>query len=118
MGAETADVTQRRRDAEEARRLSAPGARPSFHASFSTLEAAPMHIFREPRVTVLARQQFTVPPHIKWQSSRRGYVSCTVAADAWTTEYKTVAYVSKPDAPVDTPTKWRVEHGRAGIQKV
>ncbi|HEV7588078.1 MAG TPA: FAD-dependent thymidylate synthase [Longimicrobium sp.] len=27
-----------------------------------------MHIFREPRVAVLARQQFTVPPHIKWQS--------------------------------------------------
>jgi thymidylate synthase (FAD) len=27
-----------------------------------------MHIFREPRVTVIARQQFTVPPHIKWQS--------------------------------------------------
>jgi thymidylate synthase (FAD) len=27
-----------------------------------------MYIFREPRVTVIARQQFMVPPHIKWQS--------------------------------------------------
>lgn len=27
-----------------------------------------MHIFREPRVTVIARQQFTVPPHIRWKS--------------------------------------------------
>ena len=27
-----------------------------------------MHIFREPRVTVIARQQFTVPPHINWKS--------------------------------------------------
>jgi thymidylate synthase ThyX len=27
-----------------------------------------MHIIREPRVTVIARQQFTVPPHIRWQS--------------------------------------------------
>jgi len=54
-------------------------------------------------------------PHIKWQNSRRGYVSCTVDGDAWTAEYRTVAYVSKPGAPVETPTKWRVEHGRPGI---
>jgi thymidylate synthase (FAD) len=27
-----------------------------------------MQIIREPRVTVIARQQFTVPPHIRWQS--------------------------------------------------
>jgi alkaline phosphatase D len=57
-------------------------------------------------------------PHIKWQNSRRGYVTCTVAGDTWNTEYKTVAYVTKPDAPVDTPTKWRLEHGRPGILKV
>ena len=57
-------------------------------------------------------------PHIKWQNSRRGYVSCTVAGDTWNTEYKTVGYVTKPDAPVDTPTKWRLEHGRPGILKV
>jgi len=48
--------------------LSEPGARPSFPATSSTLIDAPMHIFREPRVTVLARQEFTVPSHIKWHS--------------------------------------------------
>jgi alkaline phosphatase D len=57
-------------------------------------------------------------PHIKWQNSRRGYVACTVAGDSWNTEYKTVAFVSKPDAPIDAPTKWRLEHGRPGILKV
>jgi len=57
-------------------------------------------------------------PHIKWQNSRRGYVSCAVTPDAWSAEYRTVAFVSKPDAPVSTPTKWRVEHGRPGVQKV
>ena len=57
-------------------------------------------------------------PHIKWQNSRRGYVSCSVAGDTWNTEYKTVGFVTKPDAPIDTPTKWRLEHGRPGIQKV
>jgi alkaline phosphatase D len=55
-------------------------------------------------------------PHIKWQNSRRGYVSCVVDSNVWTADYKTVSFVSKPDAPVSTPTKWRLEHGKAGIQ--
>ena len=57
-------------------------------------------------------------PHVKWQNSRRGYVSCRVDAKEWTADYKTVAFVSKPGAPLDTPTKWRVEYGRPGIQKL
>jgi alkaline phosphatase D len=54
-------------------------------------------------------------PHMKWQNARRGYVTCSVDGDAWHTEYKTVAYVTKPGAPIDTPAKWRIEHGRPGI---
>ena len=57
-------------------------------------------------------------PHIKWQNSRRGYVSCVVSPDAWNVEYKTVAYISRPGAPLETPTKWRVEHGKPGITKL
>jgi alkaline phosphatase D len=55
-------------------------------------------------------------PHIKWQNARRGYLSCLVTPDAWTTEYRTVPYVSRPDAPIQTPTRWSVAHGRPGIQ--
>ena len=47
-------------------------------------------------------------PHIKWQQNRRGYMRCTVDGDAWTTEFRTVAYVSRPDAPIETPSRWRV----------
>jgi alkaline phosphatase D len=43
---------------------------------------------------------------------------CTVDADAWTTEYRTVAYVTRPDAPIETPTRWRVTRGRAGIERL
>jgi alkaline phosphatase D len=57
-------------------------------------------------------------PHVKWQNSRRGYVSCRVDSNQWTADYKTVAFVTKPGAPIETPTKWRVEHGRPGIQKL
>src|SRR6185503_18629691 len=38
-------------------------------------------------------------------------------AEAWTMEYRTVAYVSRPDAPVETPTRWRVTRGRSGIER-
>jgi len=56
-------------------------------------------------------------PHVKWQQSRRGYMRCTVGADAWTTEYRTVPYVTRPDAPLETPTRWRVTRGRPGIEQ-
>ena len=57
-------------------------------------------------------------PHIKWQNSRRGYVSCTLTAESCTAEYRTVAYVSRPGAPVETPARFKVTHGKAGIEKV
>lgn len=56
-------------------------------------------------------------PHVKWQNNRRGYVSCVVTPDEWRAEYRTVEFVSKPDAPVVTPTKWVVKNGVPGIQR-
>ena len=57
-------------------------------------------------------------PHLKWHSARRGYMVCDVQPEAWTTEYREVAYVTRPGAPVTTPKKFRVEHGRPGITEV
>jgi alkaline phosphatase D len=57
-------------------------------------------------------------PHIKWQQNRRGYMRCTVDADSWTTEFRTVAYVTRPDAPLETATRWRVTRGRPGIAQL
>ena len=54
-------------------------------------------------------------PHLRWHSARRGYVRCDVTADGWTTAYREVPYVSRPGAPLATPTRWRLEHGRPGI---
>jgi alkaline phosphatase D len=56
-------------------------------------------------------------PHVKWQNGRRGYVTCKVTPDTWTAEYRTVEFVTKPDAPVATPTAWHVRNGVAGIEK-
>jgi alkaline phosphatase D len=57
-------------------------------------------------------------PHLKWFENRRGYFKCTVNADSWTTDYRSVAFVEKPDAPVVTSSSWRVTHGKPGITAV
>jgi alkaline phosphatase D len=57
-------------------------------------------------------------PHIRWHSARRGYISCTVTPDAWVAEYRIVPFVSRPDAPVETPKRWRLARGRPGIEGI
>ncbi len=64
------------------------------------------------------RTQLTENPHIKWQQNRRGYYTCRVDEQQWLTDYRTVAYVSKPGAPIETPTKWKLTHGKPGIEKL
>ncbi|MDP9348756.1 MAG: alkaline phosphatase D family protein [Gemmatimonadota bacterium] len=57
-------------------------------------------------------------PHLKWQNARRGYVSCTVTPEAWRAEFRTLPFVTRPDAPVQTASAWQVTHGRPGIERV
>ena len=57
-------------------------------------------------------------PHVQWQQNRRGYISCAVDANSWTAEYRSLAFVSRPGAPLDTPTRWRLTRGRSGIEKM
>ncbi len=57
-------------------------------------------------------------PHIKWSSSRRGYLSCTVTPTTWLSEYRVVPYVSRPGAPVETPKRFQLTHGRPGLEAV
>lgn len=56
-------------------------------------------------------------PHLKWHENRRGYVRCRVDEKVWSADYRSVPFVAKPDAPVVTSSSWRVEHGKAGIQR-
>src|SRR3712207_1557127 len=46
----------------------AGGRRVRFRRLENPPRSRPMQIIRQPRVTVISRQQFTVPPHIRWQS--------------------------------------------------
>jgi alkaline phosphatase D len=56
-------------------------------------------------------------PHVKWQHARRGYISCSVTPELWRAEYRAVPFVSRPDAPIETPTRWRIVRGRAGVAR-
>ena len=56
-------------------------------------------------------------PHIHWHSARRGYVINEVGAEAWKASYRTVPYVSREGAPVQTAAEFVVQHGKPGIQK-
>ena len=57
-------------------------------------------------------------PHIKWHNARRGYLSCTVTPTTWLTEYRTLPFVSRPGAPVVTPRRFQLTHGRPGLDAV
>jgi alkaline phosphatase D len=56
-------------------------------------------------------------PHVKWQHARRGYITCAVTPETWRAEYRTVPFVSKPDAPIQTSSRWRLTRGRAGATR-
>jgi alkaline phosphatase D len=57
-------------------------------------------------------------PHLKWQNSRRGYFTSEVTPNEWRTTYQTVPFVTRPDAPIQTASSWRLERGRPGILSV
>jgi alkaline phosphatase D len=59
-----------------------------------------------------------INPHVKYFANQRGYISCTVEPNAWTAAYRTVPYVSREDAPLETRATFRLTNGRPGLQPV
>jgi alkaline phosphatase D len=65
----------------------------------------------------LPEASFAENPHVKWHNARRGYVVCEVTTDAWRTEFRTVPYVTRAGAPIETASRWRLTRGRPGIDR-
>jgi alkaline phosphatase D len=63
------------------------------------------------------QSQFAENPHVKFFQNRRGYVRCTVSPEQWLAEYRSVPYVSRPGAPLETPSKWQLTRGTPGITR-
>jgi alkaline phosphatase D len=55
-------------------------------------------------------------PFVKYQSSRRGYVSCTISEKIWRADFRTLDYVSRHGSPLSTPASFVVESGAVGMQ--
>ena len=69
------------------------------------------------RSTYLPESVLPENPHVKWHNARRGYMVCEATPTEWRTEFRTVPFVSQPDAPIETPTRWRMTHGRPGVER-
>ncbi|WP_299536168.1 alkaline phosphatase [uncultured Streptomyces sp.] len=55
-------------------------------------------------------------PHMKFFNGQRGYVRVTVDRERWTSDFRVMPYVTKPDAPISTRASVVVEDGVAGVQ--
>jgi alkaline phosphatase D len=56
-------------------------------------------------------------PFVRFTNGERGYVSCELTPERWTSHYRTVPYVSSPGAPLITRKSFVVETGRPGAQE-
>jgi alkaline phosphatase D len=57
-------------------------------------------------------------PFVKFLNSERGYFRCEATPRQWRTDYRTVPYISRPHAPMQTPASFILESGRSELQRV
>lgn len=57
-------------------------------------------------------------PFVRFFNDERGYVSCEATRERWTTHYRTVPFVDKPGAPLQTRKSFVVEAGRPSLHEV
>jgi alkaline phosphatase D len=57
-------------------------------------------------------------PMMQYHSARRGYVTCDVSQNAFTSQYREVPFVTRPGAPVATAASFVVRRGRPGAVKL
>ena len=51
---------------------------------------------------------------VKWYNSNRGYVSCELTPETWTSHFRATPFVDRPDSPIETKASFVVENGRPG----
>ncbi len=56
-------------------------------------------------------------PFVKFHNRERGYVSCEVTPKAWRSDFRTVPYVRRRGAPLQTRASFIVESGRPVLQR-
>lgn len=56
-------------------------------------------------------------PWVKYHNCERGYVRCEVSPKAMRADYRTVPYITRPGAPLNTRASFIVETGRPQLQR-
>ncbi len=54
---------------------------------------------------------------VRWYNSNRGYVTCDLTPQTWTTHFRTTPFVDKPESPIETRASFVIESGRPGAQR-
>ncbi|MEQ8716485.1 MAG: alkaline phosphatase D family protein [Acidimicrobiales bacterium] len=57
-------------------------------------------------------------PQIRFFDARKGYCTCEVTPDSWTTTYRAIADATVPDQQAETLSTWRVVAGTPGAQPI
>jgi alkaline phosphatase D len=57
-------------------------------------------------------------PFVKYHNDERGYVHCEVTPEGWRSDYRTVSYVTRQGAPLNTRASFQVEAGRPKLQRI
>ncbi|MBC3984943.1 alkaline phosphatase D family protein [Streptomyces sp. AC536] len=57
-------------------------------------------------------------PHLKFYNGKRGYVALTLDGEQARADYKTVPYITRPGAPIQTVASYATEAGNPGLHQV
>ena len=55
---------------------------------------------------------------VKWYNSNRGYVTCDLRPDSWTSHFRVTPFVDKPNSPLVKKASFIVQAGRPGAERV
>ena len=55
---------------------------------------------------------------VKWYNSNRGYVSCELTPESWTSHFRVTPFVDKPNSPLVTKASFLIENGRPGAKQI
>jgi alkaline phosphatase D len=54
---------------------------------------------------------------VQWYNSNRGYVTCELTPDEWTSYFRATPFVDKPGSPIVTKGTFVIEDGKPGARK-
>ncbi|MGH8017855.1 MAG: alkaline phosphatase D family protein [Opitutaceae bacterium] len=57
-------------------------------------------------------------PAVKFHNDERGYVRCEVTPESWRTDFRTVSYIDRPGAPLNTRASFEIEAGNSRLRSL